>query len=161
MNNYTNFPAGLWTINWTIEFITSMLYKISLTLLQAFKVVVVVVCFLEILWRNLKPANRKCHNGTNGLHSIWSQAKGVIHWARNLKPANGKCDKRTNGLHSIWSQAKGLIHWARNLKPANGKCHSGTNGLHSTWSQAKGLIHWAHRTSLCVWGWREKNNEVE
>ena len=34
---YTNLPTGLWTINLTIELITSVLYKISLTLFEALK----------------------------------------------------------------------------------------------------------------------------
>ena len=34
---YTNLPTGLLTISLTIEFITSVLYKISLPLLQALK----------------------------------------------------------------------------------------------------------------------------
>ena len=36
-NNYTNLPTGLCTINLTIEIITSVLYKMSLTLLQSWK----------------------------------------------------------------------------------------------------------------------------
>ena len=35
--NCTSLPTGLWTINFTIELIISVLYKISLTLLQALK----------------------------------------------------------------------------------------------------------------------------
>ena len=37
LNCYTNLPTGLCTINLTIEIIISVLYKMSLTLLQSLK----------------------------------------------------------------------------------------------------------------------------
>ena len=93
--SYTNLPTGLWTVNLTIEVIRTILYKISLTILQALKsypflflflitVIIVIISNYHIACLGQAVKVRlgfRCFCGYPVCHRV-----SPTHWGLRLKP---------------------------------------------------------------------------